>query len=371
VLLRRSRAVVVTFSGVVPLVHNFITRHSAWCHGFGFDLLCQADQWIEAQDLLAKWPGVDAQFASQWLRYLLNNGFLVVAGSAAAAIDVEYESFWRWGPIAGFYHFALKDPPYMTAPQARQWMEYRGASERSVPLYTTNRGFAVTVDLPEPDMSSPGAHKGLLSILARRRSVRSFVREEISREALRDCLFAGLGLTGFLDTKIEGSRALPLKMTPSGGGRNPYEGYVYALRVHGVPPGLYHYSAAENSLGLVSESPHTSLSELLVGQHWAEDCSAVVLLVANFERTMWKYPNATAYRVVVMEAGHIAQNISVAAASHGLSTTPTAAFSDACAHRLMSLDWLKQSLVYAILVGKGDPQAFEYRNFTPHRPKTP
>ena len=186
-------------------------------------------------------------------------------------------------------------------------------------------------------------------------------------ETLRDCVFAGVGITGFLDTHVTGeARQIPLKMTPSGGGRNPYEAYVWALRVNDLPPGIYHYSAIDNSLGLVTDSPTVSLNELLVGQYWAEDTGAVILLVANFRRTAWKYLHATAYRVVLIEAGHIAQNISLAAADHGLSATPTAAYNDTAAQQLLNLNWIKESLVYAVLIGLPHPAALELKDFTPH-----
>jgi len=265
--------------------------------------------------------------------------------------------------MAGFYHFGLKDPPYMTTAQAAQWMEVCGATQTEVPLYSTNAGYPSVVDLPPPKTD-----EGLLAVLNSRRSVRSFAPREIPADALSECLFAGLGITGFLDAQIVGSRRLPLKMTPSGGARNPYEGYVYVNRVQGIPRGLYHYSATENSLGLLTETPAVSAADLLVGQSWGNDCGAVVLLVANFERTMWKYPNAVAYRVVLLEAGHIAQNISVAAAGRGLTTTPTAALNDSAAHALLRLEWIRQSLVYAIQIGYAEPDAFEYRNFIPWSP---
>ena len=196
--LRRSQALVVTLSGATPVIHNFITRQNAWCYGFGFDLLCRADRWNEPHILLAAWPGIDERFASAWISYLLQSGALVAEGTPAAGVDAEYEGFWQWGATAGFYHFALKDPPFMTAPQAANWMETIGTSQPPVPLYTTNRNFAVTEKLPMPEFEADG----LMAIMSRRRSVRSFIREEISREALRDCLFAGFGITGFLDTRI-------------------------------------------------------------------------------------------------------------------------------------------------------------------------
>ena len=323
-----------------------------------------ASAWAEPAALMAWYPELNSPAGRAWINLLIQNGMLVVEGTPAAAIDADYEQFWKWDTTAGFYHFALKDPPYMTTPQAAQWMAACGATQAEVPLYSTNAGYPTVIDLP-----APRTGEGMLEILNRRRSVRAFSRREISTAALGDCLYAGLGITGFLDTQIVGSRRLPLKMTPSGGARNPYEGYAYVNRVAGIRRGLYHYSATENSLGLLTEKPGVSVSELLVGQSWGDDCSAVVLLAANFERTMWKYPSAVAYRVVLIEAGHIAQNISVAAASHGLTTTPTAALNDSAAHRLLRLDWIRQSLVYAIQIGYAEPDAFEYRNFIPWSPR--
>ncbi len=348
---RRSRALVLTFSGATAVIHNFLTRQSSWCYGIGLDLLFRSENWCEPAALLGP-------EAAQWIGFMIQSGVLVVEGTPAAALDSEYESFWQWGPAAGFYHFGLKDPPYMTAPQAAEWMQAIGTVQRAVPLYTTNQRFAVEAPLPAPDLNGNGP----LSLMARRRSVRTFLPDSIPASALRDCLFAGFGITGFLDTKIEGSRELPLKMAPSGGARNPYEAYVLVQNVDGVAPGLYHYSAFENSLGLVSSPPPGTLVALLADQQWAARSAAGILLVANFDRTMWKYPNATAYRIILLEAGHIAQNITLAAAGNGLNSTPTAALRDRLAARLLGLNEVRQALVYAVVVGKGDPQAFEYQN---------
>jgi SagB-type dehydrogenase family enzyme len=61
------------------------------------------------------------------------------------------------------------------------------------------------------------------------------------------------------------------------------------------------------------------------GQSWADEMPCVILLCAQFERTMWKYDDANAYRVVLIEAGHIGQNVMLAATRHGLSACPSAA----------------------------------------------
>ena len=53
-------------------------------------------------------------------------------------------------------------------------------------------------------------------------------------------------------------------------------------------------------------------------QEWADPMVAMIILVAILERTTWKYHDPNAYRVVLIEAGHIAQNIMLACTERGL-----------------------------------------------------
>ena len=66
---------------------------------------------------------------------------------------------------------------------------------------------------------------------------------------------------------------------------------------------------------------------------------------------MWKYPHPTAYRVLLIEAGCISQNISLAASDHQLSTTPTAALNDSAAHTLLQLDCAGQQARLTLRAG--------------------
>jgi SagB-type dehydrogenase family enzyme len=158
--------------------------------------------------------------------------------------------------------------------------------------------------------------------MARRRTVREPGRSSITLPALSDCLFAGMGIVGQTENCVG---TLPLSMTPSGGARNPYEAYVYARSVEGLQPGFYHYAAIDHTLARVDVSDLPLPSDLLGGQQWTDAMPCVLLLYARFERTMWKYDDANAYRVVLIEAGHIGQNIMLAATRNGLSACPTAA----------------------------------------------
>jgi nitroreductase len=70
---------------------------------------------------------------------------------------------------------------------------------------------------------------------------------------------------------------------------------------------------------------------------------------------MWKYEDANAYRVVLIEAGHIGQNMMLAATRHGLSACPTAALSHSVIKRLLGLDRLTDAPIYALTLSAPEP----------------
>jgi SagB-type dehydrogenase family enzyme len=182
-----------------------------------------------------------------------------------------------------------------------------------------------------------------------RRTQRTFRRAPIKLQALANCLSVGLQITGFVEYPIFGR--LPRKPTPSPGARNPFEAYVYCLRVDALERGFYHYSALEHSLGLLGSESLPEPHDLLGGQLWTDDAAAIVFLVADYDRMMWKYAHALSYRVVLIEAGHIAQNMLLAATSANLATAITAAVCDSLAEHTLGLTSITQSAMYAVLIG--------------------
>jgi SagB-type dehydrogenase family enzyme len=176
------------------------------------------------------------------------------------------------------------------------------------------------IPLPKPEGAIASAD--LLPTMVRRRTNRVGSGKTLTLQQLGDCLYAGLAITGSVETP---AGVLPLSITPSGGARNPYEAYVYVSAVEDLQPGFYHYAGAEHSLELVSGTIMEAPETMLAGQDWVHTMPAIILLVAHFERTMWKYQDANSYRVILIEAGHIGQNIMLAATAHGLSACPTAA----------------------------------------------
>jgi SagB-type dehydrogenase family enzyme len=215
-----------------------------------------------------------------------------------------------------------------------------------IDLFMRNAYFDSVVELPNALDAS-----ALLKLMAKRRSIRKAKHYAITLQHLSECLFAGLGITGETENCVG---KLPLSMTPSGGARNPYEAYVFAKNVNGLQPGIYHYSAMEHSLGLLRWDESISISSLIGGQEWGDEMACLIVLCAHLDRTMWKYVDANAYRVVMIEAGHIGQNIMLAATNHGLSACPTAALSHAKLKSHLGISSLLQAPIYALSLSVPD-----------------
>jgi SagB-type dehydrogenase family enzyme len=327
------------------LVWNFLTQQSFVCNLLVIDLLGRCTDWQEDTFFYDRLKIFPRTVVDSLIRDLVANGALVVEGQPAAMRDEEYSERWEWGDVAGIFHMGVRNPLYLSGEDIENHMAQRNDTKPSPPLYTTNDSFESVTSLP----SFPSENPTFATMLARR-SNREFSSTPIAIQQLADCLYSGLGITGFTEEPLFGR--LPRKLTPSGGARNPYEGYVYSLNVEGLERGFYHYSATEHTLGLIKAEYLLKPHEIFGNQAWTDDAAAIIFLAANFERTMWKYNTPQAYRIVTLEAGHIAQNMVLAATAHGLLSTTTAAIHDSTIEQALGLTSILQSVMYGILIGK-------------------
>jgi SagB-type dehydrogenase family enzyme len=278
-------------------------------------------------------------------------------------------STWQWDISTALYHFTVQDNPFMSDADARQRQIDRLKTDPPPPFWWPATGhpqISVAVDSQE-------ANSKLLHVMRKRRTNRTSTQRGIEIEKLATCLYAGLGIVGTIKAT---SGDVPLSMTPSGGARNPYEAFAIVRKCTGVEPGIYHYCAAEQILEKANDlDPGTKLANLFGAQEWLDDMAVVIVLVAVFERMMWKYQDPNAYRVMLIEAGHIAQNIMLMATEQGYTVCPTAAMSHSKVSELLKLknDQL-QAPIYALTLDEAKPQEVEIhpmltqRNTQPLRP---
>lgn len=151
--------------------------------------------------------------------------------------------------------------------------------------------------------------------------------------------------------------------SPSGGGLHPVTAYLLVQRVQGVATGLYHYHPIAHALEplqpLDPAAADTLALHSVAAQRYFADAPVLVVLVARFARSFWKYRNhSKAYRVAVLEAGHLSQNLYLSATDLGLGAFITGAINEIEIERALGLDPLCEGVIAVCGFGT---RAGEYR----------
>ncbi len=201
---------------------------------------------------------------------------------------------------------------------------------------------AVSVPLPEP---SPLAMP-LGDAIRARRTQTDFAPAPLPLTDLSALLAAGYGVTE--RASAVGDRSF--RTVPSAGAMYPLELYVYAGAVASLEPSLYHFRAKQAELQRLRTLPRSDLAAAFVQTNALEAAAAVILVAAVFPRTTFKY-GERGYRFALLEAGHVAQNVNLAAAALSLPAANIGGFFDRELEALLELDGVESSVLYAIAVG--------------------
>jgi SagB-type dehydrogenase family enzyme len=202
---------------------------------------------------------------------------------------------------------------------------------------------------PEEAIALPAGEGGLLDLLRRRESCRSFAPRELAAATLGG-LLAGTYAPARLVTFPTGIE-MDARTVPSAGGLYPLEVYLLLRRVEGIADGAYHYRVREHALEPLAAPPdRDSLSGALLAEPFLEHANAIVMFSAVLDRTLHKY-GARGYRYILLEAGHAAQNLCLLAAERGLSSLCVGGFMDARMNELLGLELGREAVVYCVGVG--------------------
>jgi SagB-type dehydrogenase family enzyme len=177
-----------------------------------------------------------------------------------------------------------------------------------------------------------------------RRSVRDFKDEPLSKAGLSQLLWAAQGITD----PLSGFRT-----APSAGALYPVETYLVVNFVEDVDPGVYHYAVETHELEQLRKGDfRLQIARAALDQEMAYLANVVFVWTAVFERSKWKYKQR-AYRYVCLDAGHIAQNVALAAVALNRESCQVGAFYDDEVNALVGVDGVEESVIYMTVVGRG------------------
>jgi len=297
------------------------------------------------RDAMVEFNSYTRESVGETILQMIAAQLLLECGSPESARDEWLNSRWQpWLPEGGF-HFLTKDAPYIGADSTPEQMLQSLPDLPQPPLFKKTAGVE-SISLPVP----PAHTDDFFQTLYARRTHRKFSTAGVCLEVVSKLLHATWGVQGYIESKYFGS--LPLKTSPSGGARNPVEVYLMALRVNGLDPGLFHYDAQEHALARISSgATPQSARAYCADQQFVADAAALFIMTGVFERTMWKYPHPRAYRVVLLDAGHLGQSFCLAATRMGLAPFSTAALKDSLIETDLGIDGVAESVLYVTGIG--------------------
>ncbi|NQT02092.1 MAG: SagB/ThcOx family dehydrogenase [Planctomycetes bacterium] len=180
--------------------------------------------------------------------------------------------------------------------------------------------------------------------LRQRKSIRDFQAKPISQGKLSYLLWASTGIQRIED-------GYEFRTVPSAGALYPIETYVVVNNVRKLEAGVYHYSVRTHQLEQIKRGEFQgSIAAAALGQGMCATAAAVFVWSAVFERCKWKY-GQRAYRYIYLDAGHIAENLSLAAVSLNLGSCEIGALYDDHVNAIVGIDGTEESVLCMTVVG--------------------
>jgi len=208
---------------------------------------------------------------------------------------------------------------------------------------------AVLIDLPAHELLWSLSDVRVTDAIRSRHSRRAFTDEGIDLDQLAYLLWATQGVHGLIRDGL-----VTMRSVPSGGGMHPFETYISAHRVTGLPPGLYRYLAIEHKLlplGANAAELPKQLTEAANGQAYVGNAAAVFCWAVRPGRTEYRY-GYDSLKDILISVGHICQNLYLACEALGLGTCATVAYQQEALDRVLGVDGFDEIPLYLAPVGK-------------------
>jgi SagB-type dehydrogenase family enzyme len=182
----------------------------------------------------------------------------------------------------------------------------------------------------EPEMR---AGSSLWSVIAKRRSARTFGSRGLLEVEIGQLLWAAQGV-------LDGHRAAPSA------------GALYPLTVRVIDAsGIWRYVPSEHALVReLAGDRRDDLAFAALRQPHVRAAAITLAISGDFAITANKYGRRSAERFVAIEAGHVAQNVLLAATALDLAAVPVGAFEDETLRKVLALP-ANETPLYLVSVG--------------------
>jgi SagB-type dehydrogenase family enzyme len=226
---------------------------------------------------------------------------------------------------------------------------FRFRDQIEPPPCIADRPFRVTTAFAPPSRPLP-LDPDLLSLLARRASVREHAQLPITLRELGDFLYHSARV---VDVMPGPDGPFTRRPYPNGGASYELEVYAVVDRCIGLASGFYYYDAVEHGLAWLG-GPNDETNALLDDAYIAsgQSCRPQVLLAfaSRFQRVSWKYAGI-AYATTLKNVGALYATMYLVATAMGLAPCALGAGNSERFSRLAGTDRYAESTVGEFMIG--------------------
>jgi SagB-type dehydrogenase family enzyme len=203
------------------------------------------------------------------------------------------------------------------------------------------------IGLPDPHELRDTNTVDVMAAIENRRSERDYLAEPMSLNELSVLLWCTQGIKRVIPNVVA------LRNVPSAGARNAFETFLLINHVDGIEPGLYKYAALKHELLKLETGTH--MQEEFVAacddQDYVKNSNVTFFWTAVPYRMTWSYADR-GYRYLFLDAGHVCQNLYLAAEKFNLGVCAIGSFDDDKLNSLLHIDGINQFTVYLAAVGR-------------------
>jgi len=187
-----------------------------------------------------------------------------------------------------------------------------------------------------------------------RRSIRRFSAETMPIDSFAKWLRLSVGKRGseFIDEWGTQNGIVP-RTYPSGGALYPVQFYIYTQAVESISQGIYKYNPDMDTLYPVTHDVEAldKLKNAVLSGVDKFNAQCITIITADFSRIKPKY-GLRAYRLGLLEAGHVMQNLCLTATALGFGSVVVNAYYDRQIEEVLHIDGVSESIVCMQLLGR-------------------
>lgn len=142
------------------------------------------------------------------------------------------------------------------------------------------------------------------------------------------------------------------RTTPSGGSRQPTQGYLYVIDIPGIESGWYYINGNTLKLEQLDTEDEFDLNKLvIINSNYKINPKCIIVLTSLFEKNMYRYREPRTFRTVHIDVGHMIGVVESLASKMDIIAVTQYGLEDEYIEKVLDLNFLDEGYQSTIVLG--------------------